>query len=72
MTINGDSGFSLQIDQQLLSIEDVGQHKIEITLSDDGPIPKFDSKISFMLGIEFTPMDPLEKQELLELIEFEK
>jgi hypothetical protein len=44
MTINRDS-FSLEIDQQLLRIGDAGQHEIEITLKDDGPMPKFDNLV---------------------------
>jgi hypothetical protein len=55
-----------------MSIKDAGQFEIQITLSDDGTIPKFDSIVSFMVGIEYTPLDPLEKYDLLGLIEFEK
>ena len=56
----------------MLSIEDAGQHEIEITLKDNGPSPKFDNKVLFMVGIEYISMDPLEKQELLDQIDFEK
>jgi hypothetical protein len=61
MTFSIDS-FSLQIDQLLLSLEDAGEHEIEITLNDDGPMPKFDNKVSFKVAIEYHSMDPLEKQ----------
>jgi hypothetical protein len=61
MTLNIDS-FSLQIDQLLLGLEDAGEHEIKITLNDDGPMPKFDNKVSFMVVIEYNSMDPLEKQ----------
>jgi hypothetical protein len=60
MTINSDS-FTLQIDQSLTSVTDAGQHEIDIILKDDGPMPKFDNKVAFMVGIEYILMDPLEK-----------
>lgn len=66
MTINQDS-FTIEIDQQNLTIDDVGIYEIVITLSDDGPSPKFDNVVTFYLEIKYEQMDEEALKELLEL-----
>jgi hypothetical protein len=65
-TLSKDS-FSIKIDLQKLTIDDAGNHEIKITLSDDGPSPKFDNVVAFSLEIKYVPMDDEALKMLLEL-----
>ena len=40
----------------MLTIDDVGSYQITVKLNDDGPLPRFETEITFSMEIEYNPM----------------